>query len=101
MSILATLRTHTDTLDTATLLEGIAILDKPDTTPDERMVRAAMCETLEARFPAAEPIMEEWTMNLESTLTYAQALTAAIAEVTDRHVCWVDDSTCVDCGGAR
>lgn len=82
MSILATLRTHTDTLDTATLLKGIALLDRTDTTPDERMVRAAMFETLEARFPAAEPIMEEWTMNLDSTLTYAQALTAAIAEVT-------------------
>ena len=82
MSILATLRTHTDTLDTATLLEGIALLDKPDTTPDERTVRAAMFQTLEARFPAVDPIMDAWADDLEATTTYAQALTAAIAQVT-------------------
>lgn len=82
MNVLDTIRTHTDTLDTATLIEGIAILDKPGTTADERTVRCAMFQTLEARYPAVDPIMEAWAMDLESTATYAQALTAAIAEVT-------------------
>lgn len=82
MSVLAALRTHTDNLSTATLLEGIGLLDKPDTSPDERAVRAAMFQTLEARFPAVDPIMDAWADDLEATTTYAQALTAAIAKVS-------------------
>lgn len=81
MAIIETLRGQTDTLSTDTLLEGIALLDKAATTEDERLVRAAMFQTLEARFPAVEPVMNEWAEDLEATTTYAQALAAAIAGV--------------------
>ncbi len=82
MTILDTLRAKTDTMPTDTLLEAVALLDKAETTEDERIVRAAMFETIEARFPAVEPIMEAWALDLDSTATYAQALAAAIVEVT-------------------
>lgn len=82
MAIIETLRSHTDNMSTETLLEGIALLDKTTATGDERLVRAAMFQTLEARFPAVEPIMNQWAEDLESTTTYAQALAAAVAEVT-------------------
>lgn len=82
MTTLGTLRTHTDTMPTDTLLQAVALLDHDHATPDERIVRAAMFETLEARYPAVDPIMEAWTLDLDNTLTYAQALTHAIAEVT-------------------
>lgn len=78
-----TLRTQAEAHDTATLIGAMTILDaKATKTPAERMVLLSIYEVLEARHPEVDPIMESWSEDLETDATYAQALTAALAEVT-------------------
>jgi hypothetical protein len=77
--------------DDATLIGALGILDArirshvDAGTPvpqEERMVYAATCGVLEARYPAVDDYMNAWVDELDDGRTYAQALVAAIAEVT-------------------
>lgn len=77
------LKTYTAKHDTMTLLDSLAILDaiietEPANKAEERMVRAYICDVLEARYPAATDMIEAWMDDLDDTRTYAQVLTAAI-----------------------
>lgn len=80
MSVFDTIKAQTDRLDDATLVASLALLDKPTVTQEERIVRAAICETLEQRHDVAAQ-MDAWADDLESTLTYSAALLAALAVV--------------------
>jgi hypothetical protein len=78
-----TLRTAASAHDDATLIGALGILDaRPTMRPEERMVYAATCGVLEARYPAVDDYMNAWVDELDDGRTYAQALVAAIAEVT-------------------
>lgn len=70
--------------DTETLIGALALLPSM-TSADaaERMTHAAICTVLEERIPAAEARMVAWSeLAWGVELSYAEALLAAIAEVT-------------------
>ena len=82
MNVIATLRTHTDKMSTDMLIEALQHLDSAPMGPDEKCVRAAMLETLEARYPAVEPYMVAWSEDMSTIDNYTEALVKAIEAVT-------------------
>ena len=69
-------------LDTATLISSLVILDRPNLDESERIVRACLCDVLEERYPAAVVFMEAWVEDeWAAGQSYAQALVMAIAEL--------------------
>lgn len=71
-------------VDSSTLLTSLLTLDALETpTSDERMAKAWVCDELERRYPAVNAATLAWADDLETDLTYVQALVAALpAEVT-------------------
>jgi hypothetical protein len=66
--------------DTDTLLASALLLDMVvSPTEEQRMVRAWTTGEVERRHPEVSPALDAWANDLETSLTYTEALVAALA----------------------
>lgn len=73
------LRAHIEPQSTQTICEALALLDllpKKSMKPEERMVYAALCDVLEARFPHLDAALEAWvnSTDLNDDRSYAMVI---------------------------
>lgn len=75
-----TAATITAAADTDTLIGALLLLnEKPALTHEERLAQAWMYEAIEARFDVKDA-MDAWADDLDTDLSYTEALLAALPE---------------------
>jgi hypothetical protein len=66
---------------TAQLVSDLLVLDALPVSSERNMVRIWLIETIEARFPAMDAVMDRIFMGDDFTGSYAEAIALAVEEV--------------------
>jgi hypothetical protein len=63
---------------TAELVAALLVADAVTKTPETRQARMWIIEAIEARYPEVNADMDAWAADVETELTYVEALIAAL-----------------------